>query len=158
MKRFLFFLCLLLATASPAWAHEDIPITGYLGAAKNIYLAKVTSVQGANISFALNEVLRGRPAHSLSLVAVPGQSYTKESEWLLVSVGPSPYGNNSVGWVLKSDCAWVPSALIHSNGNVYIKTWTFPNSGIILDKLPDGSEGLTLDHLKQLVAQSPQKQ
>ena len=155
MKRILSFLGLLLIVVSPTQAHPYAPLSAYLPSAQNICVAKVTSVHGDKIIFAVGEVLRGHIASSLTLTAMYGSTFAPESEWLLVSCS-SGYGNGSVGFAIEGDCDWIPGAIRRTGSTLFVESGTFLSSGIVLDTAPDGTKGLTLEHVKSLLKeQSP---
>jgi len=161
MKRILSLCIALLALARIADAHAYSPWPYYLAGADQVCLAQVTSVKANKITFAVTEILRGKPAAGLVLVGYLGNDlkYTPKSEWLLVSC-PTGF-KGTVGYAIKGDCGWIPGSVIRSDGKAFVPC-SFPilpfPDGTGLDTLPDGTKGLTLDHIKQLLQQTAKKQ
>jgi hypothetical protein len=65
---------------------------------------------------------------------------------------------------MKGDYGWIPGSVVRSGGKIYVKDWTSnipggpPPSLAVLDTAPDGTKGLTLDHVKQLLKQNSTSQ
>ena len=132
-------------------------IASYFPEAKSIYLTKVTSITGDNITFEVMDTLRGKSMTVLTLkLAAQVENFPIKSEWLLVSC-PSGPGNGSVGWPIVGNNDWLPGEIFRQGKDLYLRGGTWPQDGITLDKLPDGSSGLTLDHLKQLLKKQSSK-
>lgn len=163
MKRFFFILCLLLMYAPLAKAELAMPLPNYFGSAEKICIARVTAVSGAEITFTVTEILRGKPDRVIQVTRAGGaENYVQNSEWLLVSCS---YGlENSVGWDEDRPAVWIPGAVIRKDNQIYITDWTsrIPPSdkqpfGIAWDTAPDGTRCLTLDHIKLLLKEHPYK-
>ncbi len=157
MKR-IFCLCIaFFALVRLADAHDYAPWPYYLAGADQVCLAQVTSVEGKKVTFAVAEVLRGKPAKKLVLVPYPdGETYPLKSEWLLVSC-PTGF-KGGVGYAIKGDCEWIPGAVTRAGGKVFVPC-SFPLAvplpdGTGTDVLPDGTKGLDLDHIKRILKQS----
>jgi len=156
MKRFLFSLCLLLAAILPIRAHPYVPPSAYLPSSDQIYLVRVSSAKADKITFSVTETLKGSPCASLTLIPVDGFYFHEGTEWILIHLGRDQWKDH-VGELLSGDCEWLPAAVSRKGDTAYIQTGAFPNSGMVLDTLPDGTKGLTLDHIKQLLNEKPSK-
>ncbi len=153
MKRFLFFLWVLGVSVLPGGAHVLYSPLYFLASSETICLAKATSIQGSTVTFAVTEILRGKNASSMTLRASANHPFEPKTEWLLIASSQG-LGNGSVGWP-KGD--WIPARVLRHNSMVYVQMYGLREVLTVPDKLPDGSEGLTLEHLKQLLAKQPSK-
>jgi hypothetical protein len=161
MNRIFLSVVLLLASFLPASAHASGPLTGYLRGADTVYIARVTTLQGGSITFAITGTIRGLPVRTLQLHTLSGgpgagcgNSFTVKSEWLLVSC-PVGFSKDTVGWAMKGDCGWIPGKIVEIGGERYVRDWTITipqNTGETLtagmDLSPDGKWGIRLDHVR----------
>jgi hypothetical protein len=102
------------------------------------------------------ETLRGRTITDLNLV--PRFIGIKEgSELLLLSCAPwrNEATGDVVGDFLKGNCGWIYSPALRDGNQTYIMGGSFANGHPVADKIEDGIGYLTLDHIKQLLLQSP---
>jgi hypothetical protein len=156
MKKLLSLCIAFLTLTRLAEAHPATPWPDYLAGADKVCLARVTSVEGDKVTFEVTDVLRGKTGPVLVLTSV-NIKFTPKSEWPLVSC-PTGF-KDSVGFVMAGDCSWIPAPIIRNGGNVFVVTsFSLGLSGEVnQDVLPDGTKGLTLDHVKQLLRQSEKK-
>jgi hypothetical protein len=128
----------------------------YFPRADSVYVARVTSVDGEKVFFAVTETLRGNPAQILTLKPMERERryYVPKSEWLLVSISPKPTGPEDIVcmWVPEM-VAWVARSVTRTNGKVYVHDYEtqFEN------RPPEGTEYMTLDRIKQLLIERPYK-
>jgi hypothetical protein len=150
MKRVLLFFCLLFSATSAAQAHDQPPIEVYVQGSQTVCIAKATSIDKGVVTFSVEEIVKGKPPASLQLKTV-GQAFPVGSEWLLAEGVDHGYGPNSVGWVLKGDCAWVDAPVQRISGKIHL----VGDYGFVSQQLAaDPTKGLDLDQLRAL-AQKP---
>jgi hypothetical protein len=93
-----------------------------LASSDAVYLVKVRSESPAfdptmgKITFTITEVLRGANHSALKLSSYGGADFKPESEWVLYH---HPTGlKDSVGWLLKGDCEWLPIRVTRADGTM----------------------------------------
>jgi hypothetical protein len=154
MKRVLFSICLLLGPVSLS-AHPPAALNAYFRFAHRIYLAKVSAISGAQITFTITNVLRGDPAAKLTLL-ISGfpTTYNENAEFLLVSCKGE---SSTVGWTSSGYNGWIPGDVVRLQGKIYVKDSPFiaGDKDIKLEQLPDGSKGLSLDHIREFLNDHP---
>ena len=138
----------LLLTCSVCWAHVQAPFYDHARGATAVYLAKVVGVEGHRITFSITQVLRGDQVSKLTLTTYE-PNFTLNTEWLLAHGSDHGYGQDSLGWALKGDCAWVEAEVVHKNGEIYFVDWVLPSEGLTPDiTFSDGNKGFTIGHLQ----------
>jgi len=161
MKRLLSFGLYFFAFLQVTMAAIREPIPGYFRWADTVYVARVASFEKDKVTFAVMETLRGNPEKVLTLTMPLGcdEVYKADSEWLLVSCdggrGPGSIGKNTVGWLMKGYCEWLPTPVVRSGKEIYVQDVDRENGKEVSDKAADGTTGLTLDHIKRLLQQKP---
>lgn len=157
MKLLLLFIWCLLAVNSIALAHNYTPAISFLPSAQDVYLATVTSVDNNNnVTFTVNEVLRGKPVPSLILKPCFNNKYALTSQWVLASC--SLGSKDSVGLTINGYCGWIPMAVMRKDGQPFLMKGGEELMGIdnmVLDMASDGTKGLFLDHVRRLLKQKP---
>jgi hypothetical protein len=144
---------MLLAVNPLSPAHPYEPPIVLVGGAENVYLGKVTAIAKDTVTFTVTTILRGKP--TTALVLKPdiegGMAYPLQSEWLLASCS-SGYTKDSVGMPMEGYCGWIPNPVVTEDGKPFIKTGPVsPAFGVTVDTAADGTKGLTLDHIKQML-------
>jgi hypothetical protein len=145
MNRALFSVCLLLGIVSVAQAHLQPPITWYVQSSNTVCIAKVTSVNDSEITFTVEEIVKGRPPTFLILRMAEGhREITQNSEWLLASTNSI---GRTVGWAMAGDYGWVNAPVQRVDGQIHL----VGNYGRVDPSLAvHVSKGLTLEQLKAL--------
>jgi hypothetical protein len=156
----LFTCCLVfLAGVDLIYAHPYEPPISLVPSAENVYLTRVTSVSNGTVTFTIAAVLKGKSISVLLLKPdMEGEmGYPVGSEWLLASCSLG-YTKDSVGMPMEGYCGWIPNPVVLENERPFVKTGPIsPVFGVHLDTAPDGTQGLTLEHVKQLISQNPKK-
>ena len=157
----LFAAILAAAWTYSAQAHPDVPLWVYFQHAEDIYLVKVSGTSRTNVTFVVTDVLRGKNVTKMDLlVGSWPQTYLLNSEWILASVPITQVGEGHgdyVGREMEGDDGWVPGQIVRFNGKPFLKEIYWSSEGSDLDPAPDGTKGLTLDHVKQLLQKMPYK-
>ena len=157
MKRLLAIWALILGL--PLSASAYMPPTGvhfFFPQADSVYVARVTSVDGEKVFFAVMETLRGNPVQTLTLRPEERETshYVPKSEWLLVSISPKPTGPEDIVWLwVPERVPWIARSITHTDGIVYVQDYETPR-----ENGPwKGDKPMTLDRIKQLLTERPYK-
>ena len=154
MKRLLLLAFCLMQMNSLATAYSfQSPLT-FIPSSEDVYLVTVIRFSADKVTFAINEVLRGKRLTVLKLKPWKENQYRVGSYWLLVSdsKGASP---DCVGFDPKESCGWIPMSVNRKDGQSFIIAETDQVDGIQLDMASDGTKGLTIDHVRKLVKHGP---
>ncbi len=134
---------LLLSASSIARAHLQPSIEEYVQFSRTVCIVKVTAISGDEISFSVEEVIKGGPPAILMLKPVFGD-FPLNSEWLLAATGTN---QNTVGWAIKGDYGWVNAPIQRVDGKIHLVAY----HGLADPTLAaDPAKGLTLEQLKEL--------
>jgi hypothetical protein len=161
MKCILSF-CLLFLVFSPcAWSQMKQPIPDYFSRAQSVCVARVAAVHGRQVTFNVTETLRGTPGDILRLMDCTVNAgfrsrFKKDSEWLLVSSGPSNVSDqDTFGWPKLGDYGWRQTPIVRSGFEIYVQDYSYEDGENVRDKGPDGITGLTRGHILRLLQEHP---
>ena len=157
LKRFSLLLIFGFLNYISAHARPYVAPIAFLLPAKNVYRVDVTGVGNGNVTFTVREVLRGKPVTQLTLHPYMHNKYLLSSDWILASCA---WGRDkqSVGLTINDDCGWIPMTVTRKDGQAFVMLGGERGMGledIRLDMASDGTEGLTLNHIRQLLQKSP---
>jgi hypothetical protein len=136
------------STAQANWS----PLEEVLSA-KEVYVATVawSPENNDNVTFRIDETLRGKPIPLIKLHQYEGNKYTVGSYWLLISSGAG--SKNLVWYYSDKQCGWITISISREDGKSFVLALTDWINGINLDMASDGTKGLTLDHIRRLLKQ-----
>jgi hypothetical protein len=153
MKSIAIFLCLTFGLLSSAQGDSSTLKWKPLGT-DNVFRARVVSIIKSQVTFSVEETITGKPLESLTLTNAPDLNIQTGTEWILLSYGPEEWLYHQ-GTLLSKDREWAPLAVRHQGTVAYIQTEGVSRNGITLDTLPDGTKGLTIEHLRDLFRNRP---
>jgi hypothetical protein len=142
-------LLLLLLVSSSCQAHTQPPITAYVQSSETVCIAKATAIDHDEITFTVEEIIKGEPPTFLTLhvVSFASAEITLNSEWLLASTRGKGSSNSTLGWATEGDYGWVNARTERIAGKIFLAG----NFGSFLPKLSgDTSKGLTMEQLREL--------
>ena len=152
MKQLLVFVGGVLAVSSLASGLNFESPIAFLPSAKNVYVVTVASVDADNnVTFGINEVLRGDHVSRLVLKPYMNTKYAVGSYWVLASCSAGT--KDSVGLAGIGYCGWIPMSVSRKDGQAFIWAQVDQIEGVDLDMASDGTKGLTLAHIRRLVQQ-----
>ena len=158
MKQLLLYGLLFLALPHIAFAMPAVTITMALPYADTAYLVRVLSLEKSNVTFSVTETLRGNPVKTLSLVL--GDIDLKPNDELLIcssKASRSGQRGNMVGNEIDGVFGWNYTTVTREENEVYVEDAQLENGHWTSDKIINGKNYLTLEHIKRFMEQRPQK-